>query len=163
MIRGSSVIGRTFRVCRPEAGPSELERIRDCPLVRLRNPGGGDLAVWLGGHRDEFAGAEEIARALREAWSRGAVYADRSVPADVRESHDATGAGVAEDAGNVIAVLSGKGAPGVTTIAIGLAAALGERRRRSVLVDADLRGGNVAAYLDLDPRRGLLALPYGAD
>jgi Flp pilus assembly CpaE family ATPase len=28
-------------------------------------------------------------------------------------------------------------------------------------VDADLRGGNVAAYLDLDPRRGLLAVGYG--
>ena len=74
-----------------------------------------------------------------------------------------TGEGGAEEAGNVIAVVSGKGAPGKTTVAIGLAAALGERGRRVVLVDADLRGGNVGAYLDLDPRRGLFGLAYGAD
>ncbi len=60
--------------------------------------------------------------------------------------------------GRVVAVTSGKGAPGKTTIAIALAALLGEHGPGVVLLDADLRGGNVAAYLDLDPRRGLVGL-----
>ncbi|MCA9846432.1 MAG: P-loop NTPase [Dehalococcoidia bacterium] len=61
-------------------------------------------------------------------------------------------------AGRVIAVTSGKGAPGKTTLAIAIAAALGEAGYSVVLVDADLRGGNVAPYLGLDPRRGLVGL-----
>ena len=60
--------------------------------------------------------------------------------------------------GRVVAVTSGKGAPGKTTIAISLAALLGEHGTDVVLLDADLRGGNVAPYLDLDPRRGLVGL-----
>jgi pilus assembly protein CpaE len=66
-----------------------------------------------------------------------------------------------DDEGRVIVLLGGKGAPGVTTLAIGLAAALSERNRRVVLVDADLRGGNVVPYLDLDPSRGILGLGVG--
>src|SRR5690606_4437399 len=45
-----------------------------------------------------------------------------------------------------------------TTIAIALAATLAASGLRVALVDADLRGGNVAPYLDLDPRRGLVGL-----
>ncbi|MCY4640861.1 MAG: P-loop NTPase [Chloroflexi bacterium] len=60
--------------------------------------------------------------------------------------------------GRVLAVASGKGAPGKTTIAISVAALLAERGPGVVLLDADLRGGNVAPYLDLDPRRGLVGL-----
>jgi Flp pilus assembly CpaE family ATPase len=58
-------------------------------------------------------------------------------------------------------LVSGKGAPGATTLAIGLADVLAERGRRVVLVDADLRGGNVVPYLDLDPTRGILGLGVG--
>ena len=58
----------------------------------------------------------------------------------------------------MVAVASGKGAPGKTTIAIAAAALLAERGTGVVLLDADLRGGNVAPYLDLDPRRGLVGL-----
>jgi len=61
-------------------------------------------------------------------------------------------------AGRVIAVTSGKGAPGKTTLAIAIAAALGDTGYSVALVDADLRGGNVAPYLGLDPRRGLVGL-----
>lgn len=69
------------------------------------------------------------------------------------------GATAAEDAqGQVIAVTSGKGAPGKSTVAIAVAAALGGVGYTVALVDADLRGGNVAPYLDLDPRRGLVGL-----
>jgi len=55
-------------------------------------------------------------------------------------------------------VASGKGAPGKTTLAIAIAAALGDSGWSVALVDADLRGGNVAPYLGLDPRRGLVGL-----
>lgn len=48
-------------------------------------------------------------------------------------------------------------------MAIGLAAVLAEKGRRVVLVDADLRGGNVVGYLDLDPRCGLLGLTFGGN
>ncbi len=61
-------------------------------------------------------------------------------------------------AGRVIAVTSGKGAPGKTTLAVAIAAALGDAGHSVALVDADLRGGNVAPYLGLDPRRGLVGL-----
>jgi len=68
---------------------------------------------------------------------------------------EATAGGVR---GAVVAVTSGKGAPGVTTVALALAAEFGRRGAGTVLVDADLRGGNVAPYLHLDPRRGLVGL-----
>lgn len=64
--------------------------------------------------------------------------------------------------GNVIAVTSGKGAPGKSTVAIALAAALGSAGYSVALVDADLRAGNIAPYLDLDPRRGLVGLATGS-
>lgn len=60
------------------------------------------------------------------------------------------------DGGRLLALTSGKGAPGVTTIALALASALGQKGLRVVVLDADLRGGNVGPYLDLDPRRGLV-------
>jgi MinD-like ATPase involved in chromosome partitioning or flagellar assembly len=62
----------------------------------------------------------------------------------------------------VIALVSGKGSPGVTTLAVALADALAARRRTVLLVDADPRLGSVGAHLDLDPRRGLFTLAYGA-
>jgi Flp pilus assembly CpaE family ATPase len=63
--------------------------------------------------------------------------------------------------GRVIALVGGKGSPGVTTLAVALADALATRRRTVLLVDADLRLGSVGAHLDLDPRRGLFTLAYG--
>jgi MinD-like ATPase involved in chromosome partitioning or flagellar assembly len=59
----------------------------------------------------------------------------------------------------VLAVASGPGSPGRTTVAIGLAAALGAVAP-TILVDADLVGPAVAAYLDLDPTRNLYLLAH---
>lgn len=104
----------------------------------------------------------EVATALRQALARGVNYG----PSPEAGRSEGSGDGVAESenpGGRVIAVVSGKGAPGVTTLAIGLAAALANRGRRVVLVDADLRGGNVVGYLDLDPRRGILGLTFGGN
>jgi len=104
----------------------------------------------------------DVATALRQALARGPNYG----PSPEAGRSEGSGGGVAESenpGGRVIAVVSGKGAPGVTTLAIGLAAALANRGRRVVLVDADLRGGNVVGYLDLDPRRGMLGLTFGGN
>jgi Mrp family chromosome partitioning ATPase len=60
-------------------------------------------------------------------------------------------------ASSLIVVASGHGAPGRTTVATNLAAALG-RMAPTVLVDADLSGPSVAAYLDADPTRNLYML-----
>ncbi|WP_395693014.1 CpaE family protein [Nocardioides sp.] len=61
-------------------------------------------------------------------------------------------------AGRVLVVWGPAGAPGRTTVAAALAAELGRRRRRTVLVDADPYGGAVAQQLGvLDEVSGLLS------
>ena len=61
-------------------------------------------------------------------------------------------------AGRVVAVWGPAGAPGRTTLATALAAEIGRRRRRTVLVDADPYGGAVAQQLGvLDEVSGLLS------
>lgn len=99
-----------------------------------------------------------IIAALQEAVRRGAVAnpptADnRSAPERAAHSYPANG--------EVIALISGKGAPGTTTVAIGLAASLGTGDRSVLLIDGDLRGGSIGPSLDLDPRRGLSGLSVG--
>lgn len=59
----------------------------------------------------------------------------------------------------IIAVASGQGSPGRTTIAINLAAALGAVAP-TVLVDVDLVGPSIAAYLDADPTHNLYMLAH---
>jgi MinD-like ATPase involved in chromosome partitioning or flagellar assembly len=61
----------------------------------------------------------------------------------------------------IIAVASAAGSPGRTTVALGLAAALGAVAP-AVLVDADLAGASLAAYLDADPSRNLFMLAHAA-
>ena len=61
--------------------------------------------------------------------------------------------------GTVIAVAGGHGSPGRTTLAVGLAAALGAVAP-TVLVDADLAAPSVAAHLDADPTRNLYLLAH---
>lgn len=133
------------------------------PVVLLTLAGDLDRSSGLAHLLPADADPAEIARALNEAWSRGTNYPFASTQATVGRAESGPELGSGDGTGSVIAVLSGKGAPGVTTVAIGLASALAEQRGNVAFVDADLRGGNVAAYLDLDPRRGLLALVYGAD
>lgn len=60
--------------------------------------------------------------------------------------------------GRVVAVWGPAGAPGRTTVAVGVAASLAERGRPTLLVDADPWGGTVAQALGvLDDVSGLLA------
>ncbi len=143
---------------------ASLTAIREArlPLVLLVEPADVERYAGLAHLVPAAAAVDEVCGALREARTRGPSYptppcggASEQVP-DSGEGHDDGGG-----EGQVIAVVSGKGAPGKTTVAIGLAAALGHVGRRVVLVDADLRGGNVGPYLDLDPRLGLVGLAFG--
>lgn len=59
---------------------------------------------------------------------------------------------------SVIAVCSGKGSPGTTFAAINLAAAMARASEEVLLLDLDPAGGDVAAYLGLDTRRGIYPL-----
>lgn len=59
---------------------------------------------------------------------------------------------------SVVAVCSGKGAPGTTFAAINLAAAMASASDDVLLIDLDPAGGDVAAYLGLDTRRGIYPL-----
>src|SRR3990170_4176401 len=145
---------------------ASLTAIREAPLplVLLVEPADIERYAGLGHLVPAAAAADEVCGALREARARGPSYptptgagASEQVP-DSGEGHDDGGG-----EGQVIALVSGKGAPGKTTVAIGLAAALGNAGRRVVLVDADLRGGNVGPYLDLDPRLGLVGLAFGGN
>jgi len=145
-----------------------LTTVRDARLPLVLIADGQDVSRYgeLAHLVPASASPSDVAAALRAAVRRGPVYGAPAASAQIE------GAGMQESLpgddgdgrrGGLVAVVSGKGAPGKTTVAIGLAAALVERRRQVVLIDADLWGGNVGAYLDLDPRRGLFALAYGKD
>jgi len=62
--------------------------------------------------------------------------------------------------GRTVAVLGTKGAPGATTVAIRLAAELAARGVSTALVDLDPAGGDLVAFLGLDPRRNLFTLSH---
>jgi MinD-like ATPase involved in chromosome partitioning or flagellar assembly len=65
--------------------------------------------------------------------------------------------------GRVVAVWGPTGAPGRTTVAVGLAAELAELGRTALLVDADVYGGSVAQHLGiLDDVSGVLAAARNA-
>ncbi|MFN8194406.1 MAG: hypothetical protein U0R80_09000 [Nocardioidaceae bacterium] len=151
----------------------------DCAVVALDAPGLNATAVeHLRRHRVRpvavVAGAAPVAdRALARAAQVGITallpeseigdlarlvesvedeppYVDEPVP------EAGTDAGPAD--GRVVAVWGPQGAPGRTTVAVGLAAALAHRGDRAVLVDADPWGGAVAQQLGiLDEVSGLLA------
>jgi Mrp family chromosome partitioning ATPase len=66
--------------------------------------------------------------------------------------------GAATPVGRLVAVWGPAGAPGRSTVALGLAAELAERRVPTLLVDADVYGGAIAQMLAvLDEVSGLLA------
>jgi Mrp family chromosome partitioning ATPase len=58
-----------------------------------------------------------------------------------------------------VAVAGGPGSPGRTTVALGLASAIG-CAQSAVLVDLDVTGPSVAAVLDADPTRNLAMLAH---
>jgi len=80
-----------------------------------------------------------------------------SLPDGSRQPDDPAGS-QAESQGRVVAVWGPTGAPGRTTVAVGVAAELACRGRDVLLVDADAYGGAVAQHLGvLDEVSGLLS------
>ncbi|MCZ2110123.1 MAG: P-loop NTPase [Dehalococcoidia bacterium] len=96
-----------------------------------------------------------VVAALRRALRAGVEPRAQRPPAVPEESRRSEGNC------EIVALISGKGAPGTSTVAIGLAAALGAAGKRVLLIDGDLRGGSLGPYLDLDPRKGLAGLTLG--
>jgi len=135
----------------------EVVRNSGTPLVLLVQPAEIAQFEGLAYLAPAASNGADIVSALRGAIQRGVIL--EATPAMERQSEEAS-APLAHG-GQVLALVSGKGAPGTTTLAIGLAAALDHEGSRVVLVDADLRGGGVAPYLDLDPRHGLIGLTVG--
>ncbi len=128
------------------------------PMVLLAGPAEAEAYSGLSYVLPAASDGPVIIAALHEAIRRGAAVSqvaadDLSTPE--RAEHRYPGAG------EVIALVSGKGAPGTTTVGIGLAAALGAKGRSVLLIDGDLRGGSVGPCLDLDPRHGLSGLSVG--
>ncbi|MGE3796110.1 MAG: CpaE family protein [Dehalococcoidia bacterium] len=187
---GPSVLDQALSTDAPVAGSSgnpavdvvvlsaALHGLSETTLLALRGRGVPVLLLAAGeGEARRVAGlapsvlasapASAIAEAIRRTRDGSATGVALEEPAGTAAATDETDGATRDAAGAVIAVTSGKGAPGKSTVAIALAAALGGAGYRVALVDADLRGGNVAPYLDLDPRRGLLGLatatgPLGA-
>lgn len=180
-------IDATFDAHRPAANRSaggerieavlastNLHGLTEATLLTLRDRGVPVLLLAADDHQAQaFADlapavpastpADAVAEALHQA--RAGVLLSGSGPAPRgTQSHEWVAGDDTDQPGSrgrVVVVTSGKGAPGKSTLAIALAAGLGHLHRATagaVLVDADLRGGNVAPHLDLDPRRGLIAL-----
>ena len=98
------------------------------------------------------ADPDAIARALREAVA-GTSVADRDV-ADPRAALPVLGAPVQPESrpagrGRVVAVWGPTGAPGRTTVAVGMADELSRLGVSTLLVDADVYGGVIAQLLGL--------------
>jgi flagellar biosynthesis protein FlhG len=163
---GPSLAERALRLDADVAlASSDLHRLSNPTLLSIRE---ARLPLVLLADQDDFerytgfahiisnrCTPAEALHALRQAQVLGANYTevspDRAGRASLGESGDS-------ETGRVLALVGGKGAPGVTTVAIGLASSLAQMGRRVVLVDADLRVGNVVPYLDLDPSHGVLGL-----
>jgi MinD-like ATPase involved in chromosome partitioning or flagellar assembly len=83
----------------------------------------------------------------------------------VEESPDPAGSGsTRRAAGRLVAVWGPTGAPGRTTVAVGVAAAAAESGNEALLLDVDAYGGAVAQHLGvLDEASGLLAAVRAAN
>jgi MinD-like ATPase involved in chromosome partitioning or flagellar assembly len=130
---------------------------RGLPLVLL-GPEDADGAHHAAAVLPPSAEAADVRGALLAA-ARGERLWRPSPPAEEQPEPPTTAAREETTALAVLALASGHGAPGRTTVALNLAAALGTVSP-TVLVDADLGGPSVAAHLDLDPTRNLYMIAH---
>ena len=102
-------------------------------------------------------GGDDLATQVVDSLARSTP--SEQVPAEPRDD----GGGAPKRLGEVVAVWGPTGAPGRSTVAIGLAAELAELGHQAMLVDADVYGGSVAQHLAiLDDVSGLLAAARNA-
>ncbi|MFB6108767.1 MAG: Mrp/NBP35 family ATP-binding protein [Haloplanus sp.] len=133
-------------------------------LAQVEDPDLGDDIVSLG-----LVNAVELAgETARVSLALGAPYAphESAIAADVRETLGAAGLDVELTAKlppsdeedvlpgvkNIVAVASGKGGVGKSTVAVNLAAGISKLGARVGLFDADVYGPNVPRMLDADER-----------
>lgn len=108
------------------------------------------IRVKVGLHAPFAPDEERIAEDIRSALAD----LDRTVELTVPTLHTGTGDRPIPSVTNVVAVSSGKGGVGKTTVAVNTARELAERGARVGLLDADLYGPNVPRMLgDGDPPR----------
>lgn len=145
-------------------------RITVLALVDPDEPSGEDRLTRIGIERilPADVSAEDLARAIADAvesgpppatihFAGGFVPQTGPVPPDTETGEDPPGTG------RLIAVWGPTGAPGRTTVAIGLAAELAARGVSTLLADADVYGGTVAQSLGmLDETSGLAAAARSA-
>jgi len=102
-------------------------------------------------------GGDDLATQVVDSLARSSL--SEQIPAEAQDA----GGGAPKRLGEVVAVWGPTGAPGRSTVAIGLAAELAELGHSSMLVDADVYGGAVAQHLAiLDDVSGLLAAARNA-
>jgi Mrp family chromosome partitioning ATPase len=102
-------------------------------------------------------GGDDLATQVVDSLARSSV--SEQVPAEPQDA----GSGVPKRLGEVVAVWGPNGAPGRSTVAIGLAAELADLGHPTMLVDADVYGGAIAQHLAiLDDVSGLLAAARNA-
>jgi MinD-like ATPase involved in chromosome partitioning or flagellar assembly len=93
-----------------------------------------------------------------------AVGSDARVPEPIAPSAADVGTGGSTASGLVVAVWGPTGAPGRSTVAMAVAAAIASRGRTAMLIDADVYGGSTAIQLGvLDEISGLLAASRSAN
>ncbi|WP_312908807.1 Mrp/NBP35 family ATP-binding protein [Natronosalvus caseinilyticus] len=89
-----------------------------------------------------------IAGAVRDALAEDGI--DPELSASIPDRDDSSGDAVLPNVKNVIAVASGKGGVGKSTVAVNLAAGLARQGARVGLFDADVYGPNVPRMVDAD-------------
>jgi ATP-binding protein involved in chromosome partitioning len=149
------------RVLRQVRGPDGRDLVA-AKLVDSVSVSDGAVHVALRTERAQLAGMEVAARQVEEAL-RGApgvrqasvVLTSHKQVAAAAPSGPAAGEKFLADVGAVVAVASGKGGVGKSTVAVNLAVALAQGGRRVGLIDADIHGPSLPRMLGATGRPGL--------
>jgi len=130
------------------------------PLVLLAlNPDDEQWESFPGALLPLDAGVEVVYQAILAAMRGDRPRPTPQLASPSRPAIKVSGAADEPEALSVIALASGYGSPGRTTVAVSLAAALGAVAP-TVLVDTDLAGPSIAAWLDADPTRNISMLAH---
>lgn len=141
-------------------GPAVLEELvqRHVPVVILTRAGEDAQYAPYGHVLPESAPVGEVADTVLR------VAEERPEPSPLPDAGagDDEELGGLEGQGQLVAVVRAHGGAGGTTFAAGLAAAVAAHRIGTALVAADPHGTRLAAHLDLDPTRNVVAAVHAA-